>query len=311
MPTPAPFLRWAGGKRQLLPTLLAALPADFDLTEHRYFEPFFGGGAFAFALSQHPTAPTAAPRTQTGRPLVLNDINDELITTYRIVRDRPEELIAELRRLQADTSEERYYEIRSQQPTADLARAARFIFLNKLSFNGLWRVNSKGQHNVPYGRVHRPVVCDEALLRACSRWLSQAELRTGPFASAVTDAREGDVVYFDPPYLPLSATASFSKYAKDDFREMDQWALAGVIRGLVRRGVRVILSNSNTDLTRAIFGDDLNMLAVSASRSIAASATSRARVEEVLGLSYPLAASANPEALEALEAADPAQRTAA
>lgn len=309
MANPAPFLRWAGGKRQLLPSLLAALPADFDFATNRFFEPFFGGGALAFALSGHRTAPTAAPRTKTNRPMVLNDVNDELITTYLAVRDDVEGLIGELLLLQTDTSSRRYYEVRATRPIANLDRATRFIFLNKLSFNGLWRVNSKGDHNVPFGKVAKPVICDVDQLRACSHWLQQAEIRRGPYVSAVTDAKAGDVVYFDPPYLPLTTTASFSKYAKDDFKEMDQWALAGVIRGLVSRDVRIILSNSNTEMARRIYDDGLELRAISASRSIGADAASRSRVEEILGLSYPLADATDAHILAALEVADPATRS--
>jgi DNA adenine methylase len=288
--SPEPFLRWAGGKRQLLPVLIPTLPADFDLTKNRFFEPFTGGGAFQFALSGHNTAAGLfTPRKKKGLPIVLNDANQDLVATYRVIRDDVEGLIVELRRMAKDISEKRYYAVRDAQPTTELGQAARTIYLNRLGFNGLYRVNASGKFNVPYGKLTNPTVCDEDLLRACSAWLRHAEVRSGSYASAVADAKAGDVVYLDPPYIPLTPTASFSRYAKDDFREMDQWGLAGVIKGLADRGVRVMFSNSNTELTRKIFGADLDLYAVNASRSIGANAASRATVEEVLGVNYPLA----------------------
>ena len=300
MTSPQPFLRWAGGKRQLLPTILPCLPADFDLSIHRFFEPFMGGGAVTWALACDPASTNLVPTTRkTGRPLVLNDVNPDLVVTYRVIQDDVESLIATLTALQADTSEAAYYKMRASEPTDPMDRAARFIYLNRLSFNGLWRVNSAGKNNVPYGKVARPVICDTGVLRACAGWLSHAEVRRGSFISAAADSRAGDVVYFDPPYVPLNAT-SFSKYTKDDFSTLDQYALAGVIRGLIERGVRVVLSNSNTELTRQVYGADLHLFAVSASRSIAASGTSRARVEEVVGVSYDPALARDPSVLACL-----------
>ena len=296
-----PFLRWAGGKRQLLPVLLPALPADFDLSKNRFFEPFAGGLALTMALASHPSATNLSPSgRKRGRPIVVNDANAELTATYRVIQNDVEALIGALSILAKDTSADAFYRVRALSPQTDLERASRTIFLNKLAFNGLYRVNGAGGFNVPFGRLANPKVCDEELLRTCNRFFANLEVRTGSFASAVGDAKEGDVVYFDPPYIPLSATASFSKYAQDDFRELDQWALNGVIHGLVKRGVRVMLSNSNTPKTVEIFGSELNLFAVKAHRSIGASAASRVRVEEVVGVSYDTSKATNPDVFTSL-----------
>ena len=273
---PGPFLRWAGGKRQLLPTLLGSLPKD--LADGRFYEPFIGGGALMFALAE----------TVPGSKIVINDANEDLIAAYTAVRDTPEQLLAELLKLSKDTSSDKYYEVRDKLvPANDLEKAARFIYLNKTCFNGLWRVNSKGKFNVPYGKLAKPTIIDEALLKENSARLRGAIIRCGSYTAAVSDAQSGDVVYFDPPYIPLNSTSSFSKYAKEDFGDLDQWALGGVIKGLVERGVRVMLSNSDTELSRKIFGGTLELRQVSATRSISAAADSREKVMEILGFSYP------------------------
>ena len=297
MTKPEPFLRWAGGKRQLLGTLLAALPADFDLAVNRFYEPFVGGGAVSLALASDLSGEELASAKGARKALVLNDVNDDLMNVYRVVVSDVEGLIKRLRRLERDTSSEAYYAMRAKEPTSDLARAARTIFLNKLSFNGLHRVRGDGKFNVPYGKVAKASLFDGDLLRAVSRWLKHAELRSGSYSAALVGAQLGDVVYLDPPYIPLSATASFSKYAKDDFRELEQWALAGVVEGLSQRGVRVIFSNSNTELTRRIFGRELNLYEVSASRSISAAGASRVRVHEVVGINYPSRGARDPKVL--------------
>jgi len=304
MTTPEPFLRWAGGKRQLLSTIIPALPADFDFNKNRFFEPFVGGGAVMFSLASHQTAvQLGAPRRKRNLPLVINDVNEDLVATYRTIRENVDDLVSELRIEAKAITAADYYKMRDRAVSTDLERAVRMIYLNRLSFNGLYRVNSAGKFNVPYANLANPTVLDEARLRACSMWLKQVEIRNGSYVAAVTDAKAGDVVYLDPPYIPLTPTASFSKYAKDDFKEYDQWALAGTIRGLIANGVRVMFSNSNTELTRTIFGKDLTLYAISASRSISASAASRGSVEEVLGISYSPAKAADPAVLRALRKA--------
>lgn len=222
-----------------------------------------------------------------GSKLVINDVNPDLIAAYRVLRDDVESLISRLARMGSKTTKSDFETIKTSRPATDLGRAARFIYLNKTCFNGLWRVNSAGNFNVPYGHISRPVVCDARLLHACSARLRGAQIRLGSYTAAVNDAKTGDVVYLDPPYLPLSPSASFSKYAKDDFGKLDHYALAGVIRGLSERGVYVMLSNSDAPLTRQIFGGLLELRGLDVTRSISAGSASRKKVGEVLGINYP------------------------
>lgn len=280
--SPKPFLRWAGGKRQLVSTLLSVFPANFKIGNNHYFEPFIGGGAVVMALrgSRFWSVPGS------GQSVHINDINDELVCTYQVLKDRPKELISALKRMSADISEARFYEVRRQKPRSDLQKAARFIYLNRLCFNGLHRVNSRGEFNVPYGKLTNPTICNEALLLKVSDLLQSAQITHGGFVDAVKDAKKGDLVYFDPPYVPLSSTSSFSKYARSDFGEGEQRLLAATIDDLVGRGVYVVLSNSSAPLARHIFQDSLNLFEVKANRSISASGASRNKVNEVLGISY-------------------------
>ncbi len=269
---PAPFLRWAGGKRRLMTELRTRLPRPEDFTG-RFFEPFLGGAALFF---EH-----AVPGTR----CVVNDAVPDLALTYTVLRDHPDELIDALRVLARHTDEDAYYAQRKKTPRSAVARAARTIYLNQTCFNGLHRTNAAGRFNVAFGHRKHPVVCNEALLRADAARLQGATIRTGDFADAVRDAKAGDFVYFDPPHIPSSPTASFTKYAKDDFRESDHRRLAAVIDELSARGVLVMASNSDTPLTRSIFSA-LRLDAVTVSRSVAASASRRGHAGEVIGTNY-------------------------
>ena len=160
---PQPFLRWAGGKRRLASTLIETFPAEFDPLKHKFFEPFVGGGALSFALGN-----SHADIFISGRMLVINDANPELINTYKVVRDSVDNLITELRRLSKKVNSKNYYEIRSNIPAGKIPRAARFIYLNKTCYNGLWRVNSKGEFNVPFDKSSSSNLFNEEVLRACS-----------------------------------------------------------------------------------------------------------------------------------------------
>lgn len=254
-----------------------------------------------FSLQDHPAASNMRPADWKKRRIVINDVNGELIATYRAIRNDIDGLVSELRARENSTSESDYYKARDLWvPGTETERAARMIYLNRLAFNGLYRVRGDGKFNVPFGKIANPTVCNEDLLRADSKWLISVDIREGSFTSAINDAEPGDVVYLDPPYLPLTPTASFSKYAKDDFREMDQWALRGVVDGLIKRGAHVVLSNSNTELTRTIFAN-LDLYVVSATRSISAAAGSRNKVEEVLGISYKASQATNPAELKKLQ----------
>jgi DNA adenine methylase len=280
---PKPFLRWAGGKRRLTDLLIDSIPKSFDPKTDCYFEPFIGGGALVFALGNK-TRELYIP----GKNLYLNDSNPDLVVTYQVVRSEIDSLIKKLSRLAQDTSKSAYEKIRGLSPEDEVGRAARFIYLNKTCFNGLWRVNSKGVFNVPWGKLKNPLIFDEEGLRACSNRLKGAHITRADFTKAAAKAKKGDLVYFDPPYLPLTASANFSKYAKDDFTVEDHQRLANLIKTLTKNGVHVILSNSDTPLSREIFGSVLALRQISMNRSISASGNSRKPVMEILGTSFPI-----------------------
>ena len=233
--TASPFLKWAGGKGQLLSQLTPLFPTTFG----HYFEPFLGGGAVFFSLQ-----PLSA---------VLSDISSELVNVYLVVRDSAEELIGQLSPHKNES--EHYYRVRAQDPKtlSQLERAARLIFLNKTCYNGLYRVNRKGQFNVPFGRYANPTICDERQLGAASRALHGAEITQGDFATMLQRARQNDFIYLDPPFHPLSQTASFTSYAQDGFDEDAQRRLAQTLRNLDARGCLWLLSNSDTPFIRELY----------------------------------------------------------
>jgi DNA adenine methylase len=234
-----PVLKWAGGKSRSLPQILAALPTEIGT----YYEPFIGGAAVFFAL--------AAERRF--RRAVLSDRNPALIEVYQALRDDVDGVIRVLCRYKHN--EDEYYRIRSLDPeTLDLPeRAARTIFLNKTGYNGLYRVNSKGQFNVPFGRYKKPNFCDEKNLRGAAEVLENVELRVQDFEKVIRKAKAKDAVYFDPPYDPVSKTANFTSYHKEEFGQDDHRRLKSTFEELAVRGVSVVLSNSDTPFTRELF----------------------------------------------------------
>ncbi len=274
--TPRPFLKWAGGKGQLIGQLLSRRPAAFGA----YHEPFAGGGALFFALYRE--------NLLRGKKVVLSDVNAELVETYQAIRNQVTKVIELLEEHKARHSKEHYYEVRNLQPV-DLRhkaeRAARMIYLNKTGFNGLYRVNSKGQFNVPLGRYTNPPICDEVNLRAASRALRQAEIKRAPFDEVLDRAGAGDFVYFDPPYVPVSATANFVAYAKDGFGQGDQARLAEVFAELQRRGAHVMLSNSDTQPVRELYSD-FRQDKVLARRQVNSRKDRRGPVGELVVLGY-------------------------
>lgn len=286
MQTAKPLLKWAGGKRQLLDILLAVFPKCHDFKRNRYHEPFIGGGALFFALSSIAVQQGFVVQSRGSKPFCIADLNSELVNFYLVVRDRPDDLIRFIIRLSAKTGRSDFYRVRQSRPTSEVGRAARLLYLNRLCFNGLYRVNSKGVFNVPFGNYKNPRVADPLQIRACSLMLRHADIRASHFSGVLKRVREGDLVYFDPPYIPLSSTASFSGYSKEGFGESDQRALASLIGDLTDRGVRVMLSNSDTPLSREIFGN-LNMYSVPASRAISANSESRIKVKELLAVNFP------------------------
>jgi DNA adenine methylase len=210
-------------------------------------------------------------------------MNPDLICTYQVIQNEVEELILQLENLSSDLSKEKYYEIRAQQDLTGIERAARFIYLNKTGFNGLWRVNSKGHYNVPWGQLKNPTIFEPDTLRSVAQRLVGTTITHTEFSTAVDATVAGDVVYFDPPYIPLSTSSSFSQYAMADFGLHEQKELAETIENLKSKSVEVILSNSDTELSREIFGNVMNLYQIDASRAIAAKASSRGSVKEIIG----------------------------
>jgi DNA adenine methylase len=268
-PAPAgPIVKWAGGKGKLLDALISRMPARFG----RYFEPFLGGGALYFRV-----APQRA---------MLADCNEDLMNLYRCVAWKVEAVIQRLEVHREEHCKEHYYAVRERwndgaQAQPAVERAAAFLYLNKTCYNGLFRVNSRGHFNVPMGRYDQPRICDPAQLRVASQVLRRAELHTGHFADQVADSRAGDFVYFDPPYDPVSRTASFTSYTATSFGLEAQRELVAVVRALTRRGVHVMVSNSDTPLIRKLYrGFDIEQIA--APRAINSRASGRGTVAELI-----------------------------
>lgn len=274
---PKPFIKWAGGKTQLLDPIREAAPEKIKT----YYEPFLGGGAVFFAFA-------VAKRFQRA---VLNDWNVELVDAYQIVRDFPADLFPILAKLKEEyqvAPQETFLRERAKDPheLSPVLRAARFMFLNRTAFNGMYRVNKKGQYNVPWGKYKNPKVLNEPLLTACSAALQEAIIRNGDFAKGVDGARKGDLVYFDPPYVPLTATSNFTSYTSDGFSLDDQYRLAALFRLLAERGVEVMLSNSDTEVIRELY-KGFEMRQVMARRNINSKGDKRGPVAELLVVGRP------------------------
>jgi DNA adenine methylase len=271
-----PFLKWAGGKAKLAPTIVAAAPVGMK----RYVEPFVGAGAVFFALND------VRPKT----PAILSDANPDLIETFSALRDSLDDLTELLRKLSndylaRDQLERRklYYAIRASTPPGAIGRSARFIFLNKTCYNGLFRVNAGGGFNVPHGRYKHPRIIDEEVLRNCSTALQRAELRSADFSAVCTEAEPGDFVYLDPPYHPLTATANFTGYTRADFGQDDQLRLRDAFEHLTRRGVAAMLSNSDHAFIAGLYGSaGFRIEQVSMSRAINSRGSARAPIPELL-----------------------------
>lgn len=264
---PRPPVKWVGGKRQLLEQLGPLFPSRFNV----YHEPFVGGGAVFF----HLLPPEA----------VLIDNNPELINFYLVLQNKLDELLYDARKHRNEAGY--YYRLRDIDPEtlSPVERASRFLYLNRTGYNGLWRVNSKGRYNVPFGRYKNPKIVDEENLRLVSAALSKAVVILGDFSEVLFHAQTGDFVYFDPPYHPVSDTAGFTNYTPAGFGPGDQERLAGVFRELDRRGCFVMLSNSDIDFIRRLYrGYDIRV--VRAKRAINCRADGRGPVEELIIRNY-------------------------
>ena len=286
---PRPFLKWVGGKTQLLPALEARLPLDFSQSVRVYAEPFVGGGAFLFRLLEKGMRPER---------VIINDSNRDLANAYRTVRDRAVDLIAELDamqsayRSQADEAARKEFFLRTraeynrgagERDSAPVRRTAQLLFLNRTCFNGLYRVNAHGEFNVPFGRYVNPRICDEETIRADAAALAGTEILAGDFADALAEAGHGWFVYLDPPYRPLSRTSSFCDYTQGGFDDGEQRRLAAVCRKLDGAGARWMLSNSDSPDG---FFDELyrgfRIDRVQAGRAINSKGTGRGKISELI-----------------------------
>jgi DNA adenine methylase len=267
------FIKWAGGKTQLLPQLLPLFPNHVD----RYFEPFLGSGAVFFAIKQ------LFPL----KKVVLSDNTSELINCYKIVRNCPNDLLNILVSYKKRHSKDHYYEVRSIDSSSltPIERAARFIYLNKTCFNGLYRVNSRGQFNVPIGSYLNPNIVNEEVLFKASLLLQDVEIKERDFSDVFLDVIPGDFIYFDPPYYPLSSTAYFTSYTSNSFSEIDQLRLHAVFKSLDDKHCFVAQSNSDTTFIRELY-KGYRIETVMARRAINSDATKRGVITELVILNY-------------------------
>lgn len=266
-----PIVKWVGGKRQLMFELLKNMPKTYN----RYFEPFIGGGALFFELQP--------------QNAYISDMNEELINLYTVVRDDVYELIDDLNKHKV--SKEYFMGIRNIDRTkeyqnwSDVKKASRFIYLNRTCFNGMYRVNSQGQFNVPFGNYKNPRIVDTENLINCSKLLKNTEICCADFSEILNKVQKGDFVYFDPPYVPLNETSSFTSYTKDGFDLDMQFKLRDVCDELDSKGIMFMLSNSDTKLVNELYSN-YEIKKVFASRAINANPNGRGKITEVLVKNY-------------------------
>lgn len=274
-----PIVKWAGGKTRLLGELLTRVPT----TMRAYAEPFSGGAALFFAVASERAG--VAKGRRTFEKAFLADQNEDLIACYRATRDEVDALVEALGKYHYD--KKLFYETRELDPRSmsDVERGARFIFLNRTCFNGLWRVNSRGQFNVPFGRYTNPRILDEKGLRAASVLLQGVDLRVADFTAVTALLGAGDFVYFDPPYVPASKTADFTAYSSIGFGDKDQQRLVDEFRALKKKGVLALLSNADTPGTRELY-KEFSTHVVHAPRAINSDSTKRGDTPELLVASW-------------------------
>ena len=278
MSEPKPFVKWVGGKRQLMQDLENNFPKQFTT----YHEPFLGGGAVMFNLL------TKKPQLSCN----VSDFNSDLILAYVTIRDKLEKLIESLENHSKNyhkNSTEYYYEVRKQEPKQQIEKVSRLLFLNKTCFNGLYRVNSKGKFNVPLGRYTNPNIVNRENLTTVSKFLQSDKIKIScrDFESILNDAKKGDFVYFDPPYQPVSDTANFTSYTHRDFTEDDLQRLADLANQLNSKGSHVLLSNSNTKIVKKIFSSKKwKVKEIAVNRAINSNSQKRTGHKEVLIKNY-------------------------
>lgn len=269
-----PVIKWVGGKRQLLPQIKKHVP-----TFSRYFEPFIGGGAVLFEL---------CPESAT-----INDFNPELTNLYKVIRNKHKKLIELLKIHKQNNSADYFYEIRGldrledYSKLTDVERAARLIYINKVCFNGLYRVNSSGFFNAPYGKYQNPAIFDESNIEELHNYLKTNDIKilTGDFAAAVSEATSEDFIYFDPPYAPLSATSNFTNYSSTGFSADDQRRLKALCDELTDKGIKFLLSNSSSEFILDLY-KDYHIELVDAKRAINCKGSGRGTIKEVLVRNY-------------------------
>lgn len=277
--TPSPFLKWAGGKSSLIKQLLPHVPQNLS----NYYEPFLGGGALFFATYERCHDFKAQ----------LSDVNPELINLYKIIKDEPADLIELVSTFQEEyyqtpSRSEYYYGKRESRPRNRVESAARLLFLNRTCYNGLYRVNSRGMFNVPFGRYANPRILDEENILAASKALREtnSEIRCSDYRSAISDCENGDFVYLDPPYQPKSKTSSFTGYTPGGFSEQDQEELAEEFKKLVDRGCTLLMSNSETPLTASLYAQYCHR-SVTVNRPINSVGSGRRGYKELIVLGNP------------------------
>ena len=269
-----PFVKWVGGKRQLIKEIEKHIPDRFS----RYYEPFVGGGAVLFHLQP--------------RKAVINDSNEELINLYEVIKEAPDKLIEDLKK---HTNEEEYfYKIRrvdrdkdAYRELSNIQRASRIIYLNKTCYNGLFRVNSAGEFNSPFGRYKNPNIVNEIKIKAVSNYLANNDVRilNTDYETMLANIRKGAFVYFDPPYDPISNSSSFTGYTKSRFDRSEQERLKSVCDKLNKRGIKFLLSNSSTNFIRDLYQDFI-IHTVEANRAVNSKGSRRGKIAEVLVKNY-------------------------
>ena len=276
--SPKPFVKWAGGKRQLISVLSENLPK----TMGTYFEPFLGGGALLFHILSE----------RNDQRCGISDLNSDLVLTYTTIRDKPEDLISSLKNhaknYQKD-SKSYYYFVRESNPRSAIEKTSRLLFLNKTCFNGLYRVNSKGKFNVPLGKYTNPNIVNEDNIRSVSHVLQSRKISINcrDFESVLDDAKKGDLVYFDPPYQPVSDTSNFTSYTHKSFTVKDLKRLGDLCFQLNSKGCNVMLSNSNSPEVEKLFTKkEWNIQKIEANRSINSNSRKRTGHYELLIKNY-------------------------
>ena len=271
-----PILKWAGGKRQLLPVLIKNIPDKFNT----YYEPFIGGAALLISLYS----------LNKIKESVISDINKDLYNLYKIIKENPQQLIDELDNLEFKNNKNDYYKARElfNSITDSVNRSALLIYLNRHGYNGLYRVNSSNKFNVPFGKYNNPGMPSSGNIMALSELFQSCTIMNSDFELTVNNAKKGDFVYFDPPYMPLSKTSYFTGYTHSGFDEKDQERLAKSFQDLSDMGVYVMESNSSTDFIKELYRD-FNLLEVNARRNINSVGTNRNSIKELIITNYGVA----------------------